>query len=134
LKELNSNSDKELGAGSEVNTGPPAKKLSAWQTYVFLMKAYCGVSLLFFPKAFQNGGYLFSGLMETASAFLTTVCVMKLVKCGLHYGVFSYSGVVERTFGRRARNLVDVFIAATQFSFTVSQAIFIIDSFSNTYN
>jgi len=72
--------------------------------------------------------------MMCMGAVLTTVCVTRLISCGQHHGMFSYPAVVERTLGRYARYSVDFLISATQFSFMVSQAVFLTDVLRNTFN
>lgn len=76
---------------------------------------------------------MFSGVVETVCAVLTTICVMKLIKCGLHYNIFSYSQVVERAFGAKAKSFIDLMIAATQFSFLISQVVFMLGTLSTTF-
>jgi len=102
--------------------------LSPCETYVALIKGYCALGILMFPKAFQNGGYVFSPCVEVISAILTTICVTKLVDCGNKFGIYSYSAVVEKAFGRVARSLCDIMICATQFSFTISHMVYVTES------
>jgi hypothetical protein len=37
-------------------------KMNALQTYMALIKGYCGMCLFLIPKAFWNGGWVFSAL------------------------------------------------------------------------
>ena len=89
------------------------QKLSPCETYVALLKGYVSLSLLTMPRAFANGGYIFSPICEFCSAVVTTYCVTKLVSVGLKYGSYSYSGVVQKAFGPRVRRVLDFMIAAT---------------------
>lgn len=66
------------------------------------------------------GGIYASPLLMVASAIVTTLCVQKLVKVALYYQTFSYSLVVEQTFGAKGRLALDIMIALTQFSFSIS--------------
>ena len=93
-----------------------------------MIKGYCSLGLLILPKAFQNGGYVFSPCIEIVSAILTTICVTKLVDCGNRYQIYSYSDVVGKAFGKVAKGMTDFMICMTQFSFTISHMIFVTDS------
>ena len=59
-----------------------------------------------------------------SSAIITTVCVVKLVKVGLKLNTFSYGNVMELAFGRNGRIILELMIALTQFSFSISQVSF----------
>lgn len=73
-----------------------------------------------------------SSFLMFCAGIITTVCVLKLVACGLKLRVFSYSEIVLRILGRRAKLISDVMIAATQFSFTISHVTFEVDSLKST--
>ena len=96
------------------------------------MKGFSGLSLFLVPKFFQNGGCLFAPLCEIASGILTSICILKLCEAGCHYEIFSYSEIVERTFGTKTRRLTEIMIAITQFAFTVAHMSFIIGSIKTT--
>lgn len=68
------------------------------------------------------------------SAYLTTLCVQKLIQCGLHLDTYSYSKVVELVLGRVGRIIIDIIIAVTQYSFTISHIAFICQSLRTTLN
>ena len=51
------------------------------------------------PKAFMNGGWAASALMEVGSGVISSICVVKLVQSGLKYKLYSYSLIVEKAFG-----------------------------------
>ncbi len=44
------------------------RKLSPFETYIALLKGYCAIAILIMPKAFQNGGWAASALLEVAAA------------------------------------------------------------------
>jgi amino acid permease len=95
-------------------------KLNQFETYIALIKGYCAILILFLPGAYMQGGYVTSTVLMIVSAIVTTVCVSKLVRVGLIFNLYSYSLVVERVFGRNSRILLDLMIATTQFSFSIS--------------
>ena len=73
-----------------------------------------------------------SSLLILVNGFLTTVCVLKLVGSGLKLGIYSYSLLVEKAFGKTSRIILDVMIAATQFSFSISHFTFEVESLKST--
>ena len=88
-------------------------KLGPAETYIAIIKGYSGLAMFLVPKFFQNGGWLFAPICEIISGIMTSICVVKLCEAGLHYGIFSYSEIVEKTFGSRARLLTDFMIMIT---------------------
>lgn len=67
------------------------KKLSAFDTYIAIIKGYCGPILLFITKAYDNGGWCFSSICMIVSGIFTLVCALKLIKIGKHYRCYCYS-------------------------------------------
>lgn len=108
------------------------QKMSPFATYVALIKGYCAIAILFIPKAFQNGGWLFSGVSMLISAAMTTICVVKLVSVGLNLKTYSYEMCVKETLGVGAKKILEFMICATQFSFSISQITFIVKSLKTT--
>jgi len=84
-----------------------------WETYFGVLKAYCAISILIIPKAFTNGGYIFSPLCILVSAFITTVCALKLVDAGLYVKIFNYSAIVKLALGRKMKVLLDIMLVLT---------------------
>ena len=84
--------------------------MTAFQTYIALVKGYCGACVLFTPKAFANGGYMFSTVALIFSAWFTTICAVKLIKIGQKMDCFSYSEIVKKAFGKRGRSMLDLMI------------------------
>jgi amino acid permease len=72
-----------------------------------------GACVLFTPKAFANGGYLFSQVALFFSGYLTTVCALKLVRIGQKINCFSYSEIVRKAFGSKGKNFLDFMIFST---------------------
>ena len=108
------------------------RKLSPFETYIALLKGYCAIAILVMPKAFVNGGWAASALLEVGACVITTVCAAMLVQAGLKLKMYSYSLIVEKALGTKGRVILDFMIAATQFSFTVSHIAFIVEAFKTT--
>lgn len=108
------------------------KKLSPFEAYIALIKGYCILSALFLPKAFVNGGWGISLIFLTASGVLSLIACFKLVDAGLALKIYSYPLVVQRVLGKRARLVIEVIIALTQYSFVISHITFLIASCKTT--
>lgn len=46
-----------------------------------IIKSFIGSGVLFLPKAFSNGGWLFSVLAMISMALISTLCILRLVQC-----------------------------------------------------
>ena len=72
-----------IGAKRKIETQTKElTKMSAFQTYVAVIKGYCGACVLFTPRAFTNGGWAFSCVALMLSGMLTTICAVKLINVG----------------------------------------------------
>jgi amino acid permease len=56
--------------------------MNEFETFIAIIKGYCGAVILFCPKAFGNGGFLYSVICLVASGIFTSICAIKLIKCG----------------------------------------------------
>ena len=89
------------------------RKNGALKTFFTLIKGFVGTSVLFLPKGFKNGGYLFSPIVLTASSLVTLYCAMLLIKIRSKYkGSFSDMGY--RAFGKRGKLAVDLALGFSQ--------------------
>ena len=68
--------------------------MTPFQAYIALIKGYCGACVLFIPKAFANGGFVFSILSMSISGAITTLGAIKLVQVGLYLNSFNYGQIV----------------------------------------
>lgn len=96
------------------------RKIGVWETYFALLKGYCALVIIILPKAFLSGGYLFSAFCIMLSGIITTKCAIKLVDCGLKTKLMCYPSISKLAMGKNFRTLVEVMIALTQYSFTIS--------------
>lgn len=87
--------------------------LSPFETYIALIKGYSAMTILLLPKAFANGGWLASSVFLIVSGIVTTSCAIKLVEAGLKLEVYSYSLIVEKTFGKVGKVILEIMIALT---------------------
>mmetsp|Transcript_28543 Transcript_28543/g.20626 ORF Transcript_28543/g.20626 Transcript_28543/m.20626 type:complete len:89 (+) Transcript_28543:677-943(+) len=87
--------------------------LSPFETYIALIKGYCAMTILMLPKAFANGGWMASSIFLVVSGIVTTMCAIKLAESGLKLGIYSYSLIVEKTFGNVGKILLEIMIVLT---------------------
>ena len=55
------------------------KKQGLLKTFFTLIKGFIGTGILFLPKGFENGGYLFSPIALLFAGALTCYCTTKLL-------------------------------------------------------
>ena len=99
--------------------------MSQKETYIALLKGYCATVVLLLPKTFQNGGLGATAIFISLSAFVSTICIGKLIDAGLFLKLFSYSLIVEKALGKKGRFALDLMVCLTQISFTIAAIIFL---------
>ena len=104
------------------------RKVSDFGIFFGLLKGYCALSLLVFPKAFSNGGYLFSPIVLIFFMGLTICTTNMLVKCGVHTRFLSYTSIVRIALGPMGKHAGNAMLVLTQFSFSISFTVFILDT------
>ena len=100
-------------------------KMTAFQTFVSIIKAYCCLMILVLPRSFARGGYLLSPLAMVMSASLQCYSAVKLVGVANHFGIMSYSLIAYKVFGTKGKIALDIMVALTQFTFAISFMSFI---------
>lgn len=89
-----------------------------------IVKSFIGSGVLFLPKAFANGGALFSIIMMVIAAVLTQVTIMRLVLCrDVVSG--SYGTIGRKAVGRWGERAVDVSLVLSQSGFCMVYIVFI---------
>jgi len=89
----------EDGDGEEFKQRIGIKKMTPFQAYFALIKAYCAINILLLPKGFRNGGYVLSPIALIVSCFFETLCAIKLAECGRKLNKCSYSDIVYEALG-----------------------------------
>lgn len=54
------------------------------------------------------------------SAYITTICAIKLIKAGQKIQCFCYSQIVKRALGKKGELMLNIMVSLSQFSFTVT--------------
>lgn len=87
------------------------KKLSPWGTYFSLLKGFVCTGILYLPKNFKNGGWLWAMASMFMSFVLTLYCAIKLLEAKGRTPGGSFSDIGHNAIGRPGRILVDVFLS-----------------------
>lgn len=97
------------------------------QTFFTLLKAFVGTGIMFLPKAFKNGGMLFSTITLLVVSLVTCFCFHLLLQCRLHHGG-GYGDFGEAIAGRRMRSLILISITISQIGFVCAGIIFVAEN------
>ncbi|KAJ6189977.1 hypothetical protein N7519_004885 [Penicillium mononematosum] len=100
---------------------------SDMKTFFTLLKAFIGTGIIFLPKAFRNGGILFSSIALVTVSILTTVCFHLLLQCRRRYGG-GYGDIGESISSPHLRSLIRLSIATTQLGFVCAAIAFTADN------
>lgn len=101
------------------------------KTFFTLVKAFVGTGIMFLPKAFSNGGILFSCLAMLAVSAITMVAFHLLLQCKHHYGG-GYGEIGQAIAGSKMRTLILASITLSQLGFVCAGIVFVaenLDSF-----
>ncbi|KAL2826429.1 transmembrane amino acid transporter protein-domain-containing protein [Aspergillus cavernicola] len=93
------------------------------KTFFTLLKAFIGTGIIFLPKAFRNGGILFSSVTLVTVAAISTLCFHLLLQCRRHYGG-GYGDIGERIAGPKLRSLILGSVTISQLGFVCACIIF----------
>lgn len=96
---------------------------STVKTFFTLLKAFIGTGIMFLPKAFRNGGILFSSLTLVVVSLINCVCFRLLLDCRQRYGG-GYGELGAAIVGPRFRSLILASIAISQIGFVCAGLVF----------
>ncbi|KIW05794.1 hypothetical protein, variant [Verruconis gallopava] len=103
------------------------------KTFFTLLKAFIGTAIMFLPKAFRNGGLLFSLITLIVVSMITGVGFYLLLQCRKrHRGGYGEIGKVIS--GSRLRSLILVSITLSQIGFVCSGLIFTAENLHSFIN
>lgn len=91
---------------------------------LLLLKSFVGTGVLFLPRAFYNGGMLFSFLILIALALLSYYCFIILVATRLKVPM-SYGDMGGKIFGPYFRGLINFSLILSQIGFTSAYIVFV---------
>lgn len=123
-----SNADMEPGESSPLIPRQPSARVqgtSESKAFFMLIKAFVGTGILFLPKAFANGGLMFSLVALFFIGYLTKHCMILLVETSKAFGGKSFGDLGEIIYGERFRQLVLASITISQMGFCCAYFIFV---------
>ena len=92
-------------------------------TILLLLKSFVGTGVLFLPRAFLNGGMLFSFLVLLSISLVSYYCFVLLTKSRLTLkGSFAEMG--EMTHGKYMRALINLSLVLSQMGFASAYIVF----------
>lgn len=109
------------------------------ETVMLLLKSFVGTGVLFLPRAFYNGGILFSSIVLVVVSVVSYWCFLLLIDAKSFTQVASFGDIGGALFGPRFRNLILASIVMSQLGFAAAYTVFVsenlqavIKSFSET--
>lgn len=94
------------------------------KTFFTLLKAFIGTGIMFLPKAFRNGGMLFSSITLIVVALLSCLCFHLLLECRKRHGGGGYGELGAIIGGKWFRSIILSSITLSQIGFVCSGLIF----------
>lgn len=96
---------------------------TAWGAFLLLLKSFVGTGVLFLPKAFLNGGMLFSNLVLLGVASLSYYCFILLVSTRLKIDG-SFGDIGGLLYGKYMRGIILFSIVLSQIGFAAAYIVF----------
>ncbi|KAK3670113.1 hypothetical protein LTR78_010053 [Recurvomyces mirabilis] len=91
---------------------------------MLLLKSFVGTGVLFLPRAYLNGGMLFSNLVLLAIALLSYYCFILLVSVRLKVHA-SFGDMGAQIYGNYFRNLINFSLVLSQVGFASAYIVFV---------
>jgi proton-coupled amino acid transporter len=106
---------------------PRSAQAGTVKTFFTLIKAFVGTGIMFLPKAFGNGGILFSFIAMLLVSAVTMVAFHLLLQCKLHYSG-GYGEIGHAIAGPHMRTLILFSIALSQLGFVCAGIVFVAEN------
>ncbi|KAK9711016.1 hypothetical protein K7432_008100 [Basidiobolus ranarum] len=97
---------------------------TAKKAFLLLIKAFVGTGVLFLPKAFSNGGLIFSMIVLSVVASVTAVAMLLLVKVRLQVPG-DFEDIAYKIYGKPLKIIVMSSITISQMGFCCAYFIFV---------
>ncbi|KAL8940800.1 MAG: hypothetical protein Q9216_002626 [Gyalolechia sp. 2 TL-2023] len=112
---------------------PKPGNASITKSFFTLLKAFIGTGIMFLPKAFNNGGILFSSITLITVSLLSCLSFHMLLLCRKRYGG-GYGEIGSAIGGTKLRSLILSSITLSQIGFVCSGIIFIAENLRSFLN
>ncbi|CAN6650390.1 vacuolar amino acid transporter 3 [Trichomonascus vanleenenianus] len=106
------------------STRPSQKEATATKAVMLMLKSFVGTGVLFLPKAFYNGGMLFSSLVLAAVSLISYFCFILLINAKDASGVNSFGDVGGALYGPKMRQIILASIVLSQIGFAAAYIVF----------
>ncbi|KAK3381186.1 transmembrane amino acid transporter protein-domain-containing protein [Podospora didyma] len=103
------------------------------KTFFTLIKAFVGTGIMFLPKAFNNGGLLFSSLAMVGVSIVTMLAFHLLLECKAKYGG-GYGELGQAISGDKFRTLILASVALSQLGFVCAGIVFVAENMLTFFN
>lgn len=97
------------------------------KSFFTLLKAFIGTGIMFLPKAFSNGGILFSSLTMLAVSVVSMLAFHLLLKCRNQYGG-GYGDLGKAIAGPKMRSLILASVTFSQLGFVCAGVVFVAEN------
>ncbi|KAI8954662.1 transmembrane amino acid transporter [Xylaria longipes] len=121
-----------LGSRKSSRVALRSATASTGKTFFTLLKAFIGTGIMFLPKAFDNGGLLFSSITMVVVSAVTMLAFHLLLACKARHGG-GYGEIGEAIAGRRMRNLILASITLSQLGFVCSGIVFVAENLTSFF-
>lgn len=95
------------------------------KTFFTLLKAFIGTGIMFLPKAFNNGGILFSSMTLVTVSLVSMLAFHLLLQCRKQIGGGGYGEIGEAIGGTRMRTIILSSITLSQLGFVCAGMVFV---------
>lgn len=134
LEELEDEEEQQPGESRPLlgrrRTTTTAKKGDAGLTKTFftLLKAFIGTGIMFLPKAFNNGGILFSSITLLTVSVITMVAFHLLLQCRQVHKKNGYGELGEAIAGPKMRAVILASVTISQLGFVCAGTVFVAEN------
>lgn len=101
------------------------KKLGPYATAFTIFKGFVCTGILYMPKDFINGGYLFSGICIACALFMTLYCAKLLLEVSATVKKNDFPSLGFEVYGKPGKIAVDIVLFSSQFGFVTAYVFFI---------
>lgn len=101
---------------------------STTETVMLLLKSFVGTGVLFLPRAFYNGGLLFSSVVLVFVSFVSYWCFLLLIEAKHLSKASSFGDIGGALFGNRTRQIILGSIVVSQIGFASAYIVFVAEN------
>ena len=90
-----------------------------------IFKGFVATGILYVPKDFYNGGYIFTPITLIISLFVTLYCAKLLLQVNDRIGGGSFPEMGFKAYGKVGKKFVEIVLVASQFGFCTAYVYFV---------